>query len=339
MLTATHISKAFSGSVRAVRDVSLTLNAGQIVALVGESGSGKSTLLHILAGLADADAGEVRLDGTRVPGPAEVLVPGHPQIRLVPQEYQLMPNVSVRENIAFALRYYDKEYRDFRVDELLRLCRLTDVQHRLPRRVSGGEKQRTAIARAVADNPANGSGTVLLLDEPFSHLDLPNRNIVRELLFDLVQHDDTACLFVTHDATDALSIADSLSILRRGKLIQTGTPKTVYQQPKTAYAASMTGMATILKAKHLPALGLADERVTNRPDALFCLRPEQIMLTNEEGVSGTVQAVFFQGSFSEIHVDVLRYVRLRLLTTRNDLRVGDAVRVRVPAEAVWWLAG
>ncbi len=338
MLTANHLSKAFTADVQAVRNVSLTLRAGQIMALVGESGSGKSTLLHILAGLADADAGEVQLNGQRVPGPAEVLVPGHPQIRLVPQEYQLMPNVSVRENIAFALRYYDKAYREFRVDELLRLCRLTDVQHRLPRRVSGGEKQRTAIARAVADNPAHGPGTVLLLDEPFSHLDLPNRNIVRELLFDLVRHDNTACLFVTHDATDALSIADTLSILRGGRLIQTGTPQAVYQQPRTAYAARMTGPATLLKAKHLPALSLSDERVTTRPDALFCLRPEQILLA-DEGVVGTVQAVFFRGSVSEVDVDVSRYVRVRMLTLRDNVRVGQAVCIRIAKESVWWLAG
>ncbi len=338
MLTALNLSKAFGPDVRAVRNVSLTLEAGQIMALVGESGSGKSTLLHILAGLADADGGEVRLNGQRVPGPAEVLVPGHPQIRLVPQEYQLMPNVSVRENIAFALRYYDKAYRDFRVDELLRLCRLTDVQHRLPRRVSGGEKQRTAIARAVADNPANGPGTVLLLDEPFSHLDLPNRNIVRELLFDLVRHDNTACLFVTHDATDALSIADTLSILRDGKLMQTGTPQTVYRQPKTAYAARMTGPATILKAKHLPTLGLPDANDSRQPNALFCLRPEQVVLA-DEGIAGTVHAVFFRGSFSELDIDVSRYVRLRLLTTRTDLQAGEAVRIRTNAETIWWLAG
>ena len=118
----------------------------------------------------------------RVPGPAEVLVPGHDDIRLVHQEYQLMPNVSVRENISYALRFFEKSYRDFRVDELLKLCRLTEVQDRIPRQVSGGEKQRTAIARAIADKPA-----VLLLDEPFSHLDLPNRLIVRDLLFDMVR--------------------------------------------------------------------------------------------------------------------------------------------------------
>lgn len=343
MLTATHLSKSFPGNVKAVRNVSLTLEPGRIMGLVGASGSGKSTLLSLLAGLADADAGEVLLDGERVPGPVEVLVAGHPQIRLVHQDYQLMPNVSVRENIMYALRFFEKSYRNARVDELLNRCHLTDVQHRLPRQVSGGERQRTAIARAVADEPA-----VLLLDEPFSHLDLPNRLIVGDLLFDLIRSDEpglrptgsgqtgsrpTACLFVTHEATDALSLADTLGILRDGRLVQLGPPVAVYRRPATAYAARLTGSVNILKSKHLPALGLP---IMDQPEALICLRPEQIHL-DDTGVGGTIRAVFFKGSHSEIEVEVSRYVRVRLLTTRDDLRPGRRVGIRVAAESVWTL--
>lgn len=330
MLTATRLTKSYP-DVQAVRHVSLTLEPGRIMGLVGASGSGKSTLLNLLAGLADADQGDVQLDGERVPGPAEVLVPGHANIRLVHQEYQLMPNVSVRENISYALRFYEKKYRDFRVDELLQLCRLTEVQDRIPRQVSGGEKQRTAIARAIAEKPA-----VLLLDEPFSHLDLPNRLIVRDLLFDMVRQGDgtgTACLFVTHDASDALSIADSLGIMRDGKLIQLDSPERVYRQPGTAYAARLTGPVTIFKARHLPLLGLPE---TDHPDALVAIRPEQVHLA-ESSVEGTIRAVFFKGSHYELDVDISRYVRLRLLTTRPDLGVGQVVGVRVDTGSVWRL--
>ena len=335
MLTATRLSKSFAGDVKAVRNVSLTLEPGRIMGLLGASGSGKSTLLNVLAGLADADTGEVRLNGERVPGPGEVLVAGHPQIRLVHQEYQLMPNVSIRENITYALRFSEKTYREARVDELLKRCRLTDVQHRLPRQVSGGEKQRTAIARAVADKPS-----VLLLDEPFSHLDLPNRLLIRNLLFDLIKHDEaksrqTACLFVTHEATDALSIADTLGILRDGRLVQLGPPPVVYHQPATAYIARLTGSVNILKAKQLLILGLPE---SDQPDALICLRPEQIRL-DSAGVSGTVRAVFFKGSHSEVEVELSRYVRVRLLTTRNDLETGQLVGISVSAESVWPLKG
>ncbi|GAB3031935.1 ABC transporter ATP-binding protein [Spirosoma pulveris] len=330
MLTATKLSKVYS-NVTAVRNVSLSLEPGQIMALVGASGSGKSTLLNLLAGMADPDTGMVSLDGERVAGPSDVLVPGHKDIRLVHQEYQLMPNVSVRENIRYALRFFEKSYRDFRVDELLRLCRLTEVQDRVPRQISGGEKQRTAIARAIADRPA-----VLLLDEPFSHLDLPNRLIVRDLLFDMVREGAgngraTSCLIVTHDATDALSIADSLGIMRDGRLIQLGSPTVVYHQPQTAYAARMTGPVNIIKARYLPLLGLPEP---TSPNELICLRPEQIRLT-EGGAVGTIRAVFFKGSHYELEIALSRYVLLRLLTIRTDLRVGQQVGIRVADEAVW----
>ncbi|QJW89656.1 ABC transporter ATP-binding protein [Spirosoma taeanense] len=329
MLEARKLSKSFA-DVTAVKNLSLTLESGRIMALVGASGSGKSTLLNLLAGFADADVGEVRLNNKRVPGPSEVLVPGHADIRLVHQEYQLMPNVSVRENITYALRFFEKSYRDFRVDELLRLCRLTDVQDRVPRQVSGGEKQRTAIARAIADKPA-----VLLLDEPFSHLDLPNRIIVRDLLFDLVREQHTSCLFVTHDATDALSIADTLGILRDGRLVQIGPPVLVYRQPVTAYAARMTGPVNVLKAKYLPLLGLPEP---DQPDALVCLRPEQLQL-DEPGEGGRIRAVFFKGGYSEVEVELSRYVCLRVLTTRDNLRAGDPIGIRLVSDEIWWLKG
>ena len=340
MLTATKLSKAFSGDIKAVRNVSLTLEPGRIMALVGASGSGKSTLLNLLAGLADADSGEVRLNGVRVEGPAEVLVAGHPNIRLVHQEYQLMPNVSVRENIAYSLRFFKKNYRNFRIDELLKLCRLTDVQDRTPRHISGGEKQRTAIARAIAEKPSDSGPTVLLLDEPFSHLDLYNRYIVRDLLFDMVRQNPTgagatSCLFVTHDATDALSLADTLGILRDGKLIQSGAPIDVYRQPVSAYAARMTGPVTLFKAKHLPVLNLPQ---TGDPDAFICLRPEQIHL-HDEGVPGVVRAVYFKGSHYEIDVEISRYLLLRLLTTHDGIAMGQRVGVRVSNESIWRMNG
>ncbi|MBO0947122.1 ABC transporter ATP-binding protein [Fibrella forsythiae] len=325
MLTATHLSKSFA-DLAAIRNVSLTLAAGQIMALVGASGSGKSTLLNIIAGLLDADRGEVRLDGGLVIGPKDVLVAGHPQIRVVPQEYQLMPNISIRENINYALRFYERTYRSARVDELLKLCRLEAVQHHKPREASGGEKQRTAIARAVAE-PAR----VLLLDEPFSHLDLPNRLIIRDLLFELVRQQigdqpPPACLFVTHDATDALSIADQIGIIQQGQLKQIGTPREVYFSPKTTYAARMTGPVNVFRGKHLSVLGLPP---THPSEAFIGLRPEHISLADDGPVAGTVQAVFFQGRQSELDVRVSRYVSVRLLTERDDVQVGDQVRIHL----------
>jgi ABC-type sugar transport system ATPase subunit len=326
LLTATNLTKTFN-DVAAVRDVSFALEPGQVMALVGASGSGKSTLLSLLAGLLDTDGGEVQFDGERVPGPSEKLIPGHAAIRLVHQEYQLMPNVSIRENISYALRFFERTYRDFRTDELLRLCRLTAVQDRVPRQVSGGEKQRTAIARAIADKPA-----ILLLDEPFSHLDLPNRLLVRDLLFELVQQEKTACLFVTHDASDALSIADTLGILQAGELIQLDEPKTVYHQPTKAYAASMTGLVTILETEHLPALGLPKPETA---DTHYSLRPEQVHLGEDSPVTGFIRAIYFKGSHSEVDINVAGTINLRGLTTRTDLQVGQSIGIRIDSAGLW----
>lgn len=309
----------------------MLVQPGQIMGLVGASGSGKSTLLNLLAGLAEADAGEVRLNGVRVPGPSEVLVAGHPAIRLVHQEYQLMPNVSVRENINYSIRFYDKAYREFRVNELLRICRLEGVQDRTPKQISGGEKQRVAIARAVAEKPP-----VLLFDEPFAHLDLPNRTIVRSMLLDLVRHDPeqkTACLFVTHEATDALSIANTLGVMNNGQIIQLGPPKELYLHPKTAYVARMTGPANIINAKYLVDLGLP---IHTHSEGYVCLRPEHIKLSRSGGVEGVVKAVFFKGGSSEIEVRVSRYLKL-LVTTTEEFAVGEKAGIVVDPQNLVWI--
>ena len=214
MLTATHLFKSFA-HLPAVRNVSLTLAAGQIMALVGASGSGKSTLINLLAGLLDADRGEVRLDGERIAGPKELLVAGHPQIRVVPQEYQLMPNVSIRENISYALRFSEKTYRNARVDELLNRCRLTPVQHRLPRRVSGGEKQRLSIARAIARNPK-----ILILDDCLSAVDTNTENIILNNLRRIMVN--RTSVIISHRVSSA-KLADKIIVLDNGEIKEQGT--------------------------------------------------------------------------------------------------------------------
>ncbi|WP_128546732.1 ABC transporter ATP-binding protein [Larkinella soli] len=329
MLIAERISKKFD-DITAVQAVSLLIKPGEIVGLIGASGSGKSTLLNLLAGLADPTEGVVRLNDERVKGPSEQLVPGHPHIKLVHQEYQLMPNVSIRENIAYALRFYEKRFQEFRVQQLLQLCRLEHVQNRLPRHVSGGEKQRTAIARAIAEKPA-----ALLLDEPFSHLDYPNRELIRGLILDLVRNEKTACVFVTHDSADALSISSRIGILQEGTLIQMAAPVDVYRRPYNAYAAQMTGPTNLVRAKHLPLMGVIHAQP---PNAVACIRPEHIRLADRGRIGGTVRNVFFKGAYTEVEVEMNRYVFLTFLAGPNDrIKVGQLVGLDLVPEGVHWL--
>ncbi|MFD1139525.1 ABC transporter ATP-binding protein [Larkinella insperata] len=331
MLESLHLVKTF-GDVTAVRDVSLGIKPGEVVGLIGASGSGKSTLLNLLAGLLDVTSGTVKLNNERVKGPAEQLVPGHPHIKLVHQEYQLMPNVSLRENIAYALRFYEKRYQEYRVEQLVQLCRLEAIQHRLPRQASGGEKQRTAIARAIAEKPA-----VLLLDEPFSHLDLPNRELIRGMLLDLVRNEKTACLFVTHDSTDALSISSRIGILQDGQLVQMGVPMEIYRRPYNAYTAQMTGPVNLIRAKYLPLMGIIH---AYPPNALACVRPEQIRLTDRGRFGGTVRNVFFKGAFMEVEVEINRFVNLIFLASSTEkIKVGQLVGLELSPESVHWMRG
>jgi ABC-type Fe3+/spermidine/putrescine transport system ATPase subunit len=240
VFAAEHLRASYDDRV-VIDDLSLDLAPGETLALVGASGAGKSTLLEVLACLRPAEAGTLRLDGEPVDQYAHRLVPGHPQIKLVPQAYQLFPNHSLRENITYALRTYTKAYQRQRVGTLLERFGLEAVADRLPREVSGGEQQRTAIARALADEPK-----VLLLDEPFSHLDTLNKQVIKTELRTLVREEETACVLVTHDLIDAFTAAERVGVLRAGALLQVGTTAEVLHQPRPGYVSELVASGRAL---------------------------------------------------------------------------------------------
>lgn len=240
LLELRDISKKYNQQ-SVLQQVSFNVNAGEVFGLLGESGSGKSTLLRIAAGLIDPNEGEVWLDNQKLRLASDQLIPSHPDIKIVHQDYNLSAPLTVHENIAYALRYYEKAYRDARVNELIELCHLQCVASHTAKSLSGGEKQRTAIARALAEE-----AKVLLLDEPFAHLDFPNRRRLTQTIRELAEQTNTACIFVTHDATDALSLSQQMGILKEGQLLQIGTPEEVYQQPVNLYVAELTGEVNVM---------------------------------------------------------------------------------------------
>jgi len=267
-----HISKAYQQDQPVVDQLSLDLQAGEIFGLLGESGAGKSTLLQLAANLINPDAGEVWLEGEKLPLPSDLLIPGHPDIKIVHQDYQLSATLSVRENIRYALRYYEKEFRDARIEELLKLCQLQEVAERPTKLLSGGEKQRTAIARALAEE-----ARILLLDEPFANLDLPNNRRLAETIRNSVAQTGAACIFVTHHATDALGLSQRMGILQAGRLVQVGTPQEIYHQPRNAYVAGLTGEANLLEQKLVVQyFGIQNWQVL--PDDRVLIRPEYLKI-------------------------------------------------------------
>ena len=229
----TNVSKSYE-EIPALLPFSLEMDQGDFLAIVGESGSGKSTLLKIMAGLEVQDSGEVFLEGNPVLNPNQKIVSGYDEIRLIHQNFHLYPNSTVEENISRQLLHYEKEYAKSRVEYLLKLLGLNEFRDRFPRQLSGGQKQKVAIGKAMAVEP-----DILLLDEPFSSLDTIQTHRLISELKEIFQELGTTVIFVTHDLDDALRLTDNLIILQKGKVAQKGTSKQLCEKPKTKYVAQL----------------------------------------------------------------------------------------------------
>jgi iron(III) transport system ATP-binding protein len=294
-----NITKTFDKTV--LQNVTLTVNRGEIFGLLGESGSGKSTLLRIAAGLIDADSGQILLKNKAITPAYDKLIPGHADIKIVHQDHELFVQLTVRENINYALRFYEKQHQQARTQELIELCHLEEVAAKPAKLLSGGEKQRTAIAKAIAEKPK-----VLLLDEPFAHLDLLNRNRLSQSIQRLVAQSGLACIFVTHDAPNALALSDRMGVLRDGILLQTDTPENVYRSPSDAYIAELTGEVNVLKAIWVnKTFGVSPPTLFS--DKTVAIRPENITIGQQPShgsVEATVRQVVFGGSHYKIQVQI-----------------------------------
>ncbi len=329
-LEVTHLHKHYEDRP-ALRGVSLTVSAGEVLAVLGPSGSGKTTLLRLLAGLEDRDEGQIRLRGQSVRGPAERLVAGEPGVRLVAQHFDLFPNLTVAENVAYPLRGQDREAEAARTAELLALTDLTDLAHQRPRFLSGGERQRVALSRALADRPA-----LLLLDEPFSHQDAPRRRALGVALRDIWRAEGTTVVLVTHDAADALALADRVWVLAEGSVVQVADPRTLYAQPATPLVVQLTGEANLLPVRawrqYWPnvAPGVADER-------LGLVRPEALRFEPEAAGQprAVVERVAFGGSTTALWLRLSDGVVLQVLVLGTGHGVGTAGCLTLPPDALW----
>ncbi len=243
-LSVRGLRKSFGG--RAVLDgVSLEAPAGSLTAILGASGSGKTTLLRLIAGFDRADAGTIALGGGLVEGPRDFVRPERRRIGYVPQEGALFPHLSVGDNVAFGLRAgragRDRGAIDARVGELLALVGLDGFERRLPHHLSGGERQRVALARALAAHPA-----VVLLDEPFSSLDVELRTSMRREVVEVLRKARATAILVTHDQDEALSIADRVAVLQRGIVVQCDEPDVLYTRPVNSEVARFVGHGNML---------------------------------------------------------------------------------------------
>jgi spermidine/putrescine transport system ATP-binding protein len=344
------------GDAAAVDGIDLTIASGEFFSLLGPSGCGKTSTLRMIAGLDPPTSGRILLDGVDLVG-----TPAHRRpINTVFQSYALFPHMSVVDNIGYGLRWrpgLDRAQRRARVDDALTLVRLTKLADRRPHQLSGGEQQRVALARALVCEPS-----VLLLDEPFGALDAKLRKVLRTELTQVQRTVGTTFIFVTHDQEEALEMSDRLAVMDGGRVIQCGTPKELYEGPRTEFVADFLGVANLLEVTcvEAPAPGRASVRLGEAALTATCsgpvtpgrgvavIRPERVRVgpaPATAGMNGGANAV-------PAVVDGRTYVgATTLVTTRlpdgaevkalvvndrdwEDLRPGAAVTLTLPPEAL-----
>ncbi|NGY37502.1 ABC transporter ATP-binding protein [Flavobacterium sp. XN-5] len=268
-----------------IQNINFTIEKGQNIAIIGESGCGKSTLLKLIYGLYDLQQGQIFWNETAVLGPKFNLVPGMPFIKYLSQDFDLMPYTTVAENVGKFLSNTFPERKIARINELLEIVEMTEFANVKAKYLSGGQQQRVALARVLALEPE-----ILLLDEPFSHIDNFRKNALRRNLFAYLKSNGVTCLVATHDSTDALSFADETIVLQQGQLVDKAASNDLYRNPINKYVASLFGEVNELKLSNLISMEDDDE------DQIILLYPHQLKVVDNGMLLAIVKQSYFKGS-------------------------------------------
>lgn len=343
--TLTDINKKYQGTDFRLENISFSISRGMILALLGESGCGKTSLLRIISGLEIPDRGIIMLDGKILFDKSTYVPPEYRQIGYVFQDYALFPHLNVKENIRFGIEHLSKTEQQLRIQQMLELFDLTEYAHRYPSELSGGEQQRVALARALALQPA-----LLLLDEPFSSLDIIRKETFKRELKSILQKTNATAIFVTHDTTEAMFLADKIIVLKEGKIMQQGHPEKLYRYPVNRYVASFFGKANFFetkisdKSQLLPfAINLKKIDVSRYDKVDICVRPDAFTIHEKGAISGVVERAVFLGPVLELYVRVLFSDKLFDFIIHTNTQVsyqpGEIIRFDVAAESVHFLLG
>ncbi len=301
------------GTETVVNNVSFNLEAGERIAIAGETGSGKTTLLRIIAGLGQADSGEVLFEGSKVRGVNEKLMPGHSGIAYLSQHFELNNNYRVEEIIDYANKLSQNETR-----QLIEVCKIGHLQKRTTQTLSGGEKQRVALARLLTYKPR-----LLLLDEPYSNMDQIHTHVLKNVVDAVGEQLGITCMLISHDPEDILPWADEVMIMQHGRVIQSGSPEAVYRHPKNEYAAGLLGKFNTLTLTL--AMTLPDRQIS------AFIRPEDMVIVDGPGekvIQARVHRASYYGSHHELTV-IADGQRLFVYTQREDIQAGDMVFISI----------
>jgi len=346
VLEVRHIDHAYSATP-VLRDFSLTLKRGEIACLLGPSGCGKTTALRCIAGFEAVGSGEILINGTVVSRPGFRTAPEKRHIGMVFQDYALFPHLTAAQNIGFGLRAASRRVREGQVGELLETVGLDKVGHKFPHELSGGQQQRVALARALAPKPE-----LLLMDEPFSNLDVDLRERISHEVRDILKARNATAVLVTHDQHEAFAIADEVGIMHGGEIQQWDAPYNLYHKPANRFVADFIGEGVFLPGRVLNPkqveieLGVLTGDIP-RECSVGCqacgkgcsvevlMRPDDIVHDDSSPVQAEVLQKAFRGA------EILYTIRLpsggralSLVPSHHDHAIGEKIGIRIEADHV-----
>jgi spermidine/putrescine transport system ATP-binding protein len=335
LIELTNISKDYEGDA-ALRNIDLYIRDGEFLTLLGPSGCGKTTMLRIIAGFVLPSSGRVLMDGEDLSG----VPPYKRRVNTVFQKYALFPHLNVFDNIAFGLKIKKLPHDeiDRRVNSMLDLVNLKGYGKRWVEQLSGGQQQRVAIARALVNEPE-----VLLLDEPLGALDLKLRKEMQVELKRMQQRLGITFVYVTHDQEEALTMSDTIVVMREGVVQQIGTPQDIYNEPKNAFVANFIGESNILpgvmKDDYRAVFGgreyeCVDKGFDKEEPVEVVVRPEDVDIVEpgEAHFEGTVKSILFMGVHYEIRVESDNF--LWTIHSTDPAMTGDRVGIRILPDAI-----
>ena len=345
LLEVAKISQSYSKKI-VVNNLSFGLNKGVIGCLLGPSGCGKTTVLRCIAGFEPVSEGEVLLNGVRVSSSGFSLRPEQRHIGMVFQDYALFPHLTVISNIIFGLHYMSRSERSKRAAEMLEIVGLKDVANNYPHELSGGQQQRVALARALAPKP-----DLLLLDEPFSNLDVNLRERLSLEVREILKSQGTTAILVTHDQNEAFAIADEIGVMQHGEIMQWDSAYNLYHRPASRFVANFVGQGVFLSGKVLDSnhveieLGILEVDTSHQhtSDKLFdkgcnvdvLIRPDDIVHDDESSLKAKVLHKAFRGA------EILYTLRLpggstalSLVPSHHNHAIGEDIGIKLEVDHV-----
>lgn len=305
---------------KGVRDFNLEVKAGEFITILGPSGCGKTTMLNLIGGFLRPDKGRILMEGEDITG----MPPEARHIATVFQNYALFPHLNIIENIAFGIRFQRKVKKNqalMEAREYLCIVGLEGYEKSRVNEISGGQQQRVALARAMATNPK-----LLLLDEPLSNLDANLRLRLRDELKSLQKRLGITMIFVTHDQSEALSLSDRIVLMDKGLIVQTGSPRELYFQPASIFAATFIGKSNV---------------ISEEDGSMGVVRPESIKIYGHKDGKYTIEAISFLGQFTELRISDGQQ-SLEVLAPGQavaEFRMGDRVRIEISPSSITPLSG